>query len=96
MSAPAIEFRNVTYAYPDASSPAVEGLSFAIQAGERVGVLGPNGGGKSTLLKLALGALRGYSGEIMIFGETPERALQRARLGTPEDVPPALRATLNP
>lgn len=81
MSAPAVEFRAVSYTYPGGAAPAVERLDFAIAPGERVGVLGPNGGGKSTLLKLALGVLRGYSGEIRIFGEAPQRARRRGEIG---------------
>ena len=81
MSEAAIDFRHVTYTYPGGAAPAVEDLTFAIQPGERVGVLGPNGGGKSTLVKLALGVLRGYSGEIRVFGESPERARKRGEIG---------------
>lgn len=81
MSAPAVEFHRVSYTYPGGAAPAVEGLEFTIASGERVGVLGPNGGGKSTLLKLALGVLQGYSGEIRIFGEAPERARRRGEIG---------------
>jgi zinc transport system ATP-binding protein len=81
VSAPAIEFRGVSYTYPGATAPAVEDLTFAIAPGERVGVLGPNGGGKSTLVKLALGELTGYSGEIRVFGEAPARARRRGEIG---------------
>lgn len=80
MSAPAVEFRHVTYAYPGGPA-AVEDLTFTIESGRRVGVLGPNGGGKSTLLKLALGVLGDYEGEIRVFGEAPERARRRGEIG---------------
>ncbi|MFG0273626.1 MAG: metal ABC transporter ATP-binding protein [Phycisphaerales bacterium] len=81
MSAGAIEFAQVTYTYPGGGAPAVEDLTFSIAPGERVGVLGPNGGGKSTLVKLALGELTGYTWEIRIFGEAPARARRRGEIG---------------
>ena len=49
--------------------------------GERLGVLGPNGGGKSTLLKLTLGLLTGYAGTIEVFGVTPEAARKGRMIG---------------
>lgn len=53
-----IEFRNVTFAYPDQSIPALKNVSFKISQGERVGIIGRIGSGKSTLEKLILGHLR--------------------------------------
>ena len=49
-----IELEHVGFAYPD-SEPALEDVSFTVARGEFVCVVGPNGGGKSTLLKLLLG-----------------------------------------
>lgn len=59
--------------------------------GERLGVLGPNGGGKSTLLKLTLGLLTGYAGTIEVFGVTPEAARKGRMIGY---VPQRTRAEL--
>src|SRR6185436_15428441 len=61
--------------------PALEKISLTVSEGERLGVLGPNGGGKSTLLKLTLGLLGGYSGEIRVFGVSPEEARRRRMIG---------------
>ena len=47
--------------------PVVENLSFTIQKGETVGLIGANGAGKSTIMKLMLGLLSG-SGEIQVDG----------------------------
>lgn len=60
-----IEFRNVTFSYGEA--PVVENLSFSIKKGETVGLIGANGAGKSTIMKLMLGLITG-SGEIKVDG----------------------------
>ena len=60
-----IEFRNVTFSYGEA--PVVENLSFSIQKGETVGLIGAKGAGKSTIMKLMLGLITG-SGEIKVDG----------------------------
>ena len=60
-----IEFRNVSFSYGEA--PVVENLSFSIKKGENVGLIGANGAGKSTIMKLMLGLISG-SGEINVGG----------------------------
>ena len=60
-----IVFRNVSFSYGDAN--VVENLSFAIKKGETVGLIGANGAGKSTIMKLMLGLISG-SGEIKVDG----------------------------
>ncbi|MCI7639012.1 MAG: energy-coupling factor ABC transporter ATP-binding protein [Clostridiales bacterium] len=60
-----IEFRNVSFSYGEA--PVVENLSFSIRKGENVGLIGANGAGKSTIMKLMLGLITG-SGEIKVDG----------------------------
>src|SRR5437868_11407455 len=51
---------------------AVDGISFEIKPGERVGFLGPNGAGKTTTLKVLSGLLYPTSGEVTIAGHTPQ------------------------
>ncbi len=52
---------------------AVDGISFSINAGERVGFLGPNGAGKTTTLKVLSGLLYPSDGEVTVDGHTPQR-----------------------
>src|SRR5450755_3382186 len=52
---------------------AVDGISFEIAAGERVGFLGPNGAGKTTTLKVLSGLLYPSSGEVSVDGHVPQR-----------------------
>lgn len=61
-----IEFRNVSFSY-DGEHPVVENLSFTIEKGETVGLIGANGAGKSTIMKLLLGLLSG-EGDITVEG----------------------------
>ena len=61
-----IEFHNVHFKYSDESNEALSGVSFKIQAGEKVAILGRNGSGKSTLEKLILGLHEPSSGSILI------------------------------
>ncbi len=80
----AVEYRAVTFAYQRAGEftrPAVEDITLAVEEGTRLGVLGPNGGGKSTLLKLTLGLLPLQHGEIKIFGKTAREARAAGLLG---------------
>ncbi|MBQ1465421.1 MAG: ABC transporter ATP-binding protein, partial [Eubacteriaceae bacterium] len=60
------EFRNVSFGY-DRTSPVIRDLSFKINDGETVGLIGANGAGKSTVMKLILGLLSG-EGEILLDG----------------------------
>lgn len=77
--APAIEIRDLTFAYPGASGPVLESVDLVVGQREYVGLVGPNGGGKSTLLRLVLGLLEPQSGSIAVFGSPPRRA--RPRVG---------------
>ena len=63
-----IEFKNVTFSYPDAEMPALDNVSFIINAGEKVAILGRIGSGKSTISKLILKLYEPSSGTIFIDG----------------------------
>lgn len=66
-----LEFRNVSFGY-DRTSPVIRELSFKINDGETVGLIGANGAGKSTVMKLILGLLSG-EGEILLDGVEVKR-----------------------
>jgi zinc transport system ATP-binding protein len=74
---PVIALDGVNFAY--GAVPVLSDLSFTIGRGEFVGLVGPNAGGKSTLLKLILGLLTPQSGQVRVLGRTPREA--RRRLG---------------
>ena len=63
-----IEFQNVTFSYPDEEKKALDDVSFKIVPGERVGIAGKIGSGKTTLEKLVLGLYKPDSGTILIDG----------------------------
>ena len=76
----AIELRDVSFAY-DGGRPVLQRVSLDVGVGEFVAIAGPNGGGKTTLVRLALGLERPTSGEALLFGEPAARFSGRAALG---------------
>jgi zinc transport system ATP-binding protein len=74
---PVIELGHVGFAYE--ALPVLEDVTLEVSRGEFLGLVGPNAGGKSTLLKLILGLLRPQRGRIRVLGQTPRKA--RRRLG---------------
>lgn len=63
----AIDIRDMSFSYTG-GDPELEHITVSIPQGEYVGILGPNGGGKSTLLKVILGLLRPTGGEVIVAG----------------------------
>ncbi len=64
----AIQFQNVTFTYPGQENPAILDVSFTINAGEKVALVGPIGSGKTTISKLILGLYKPQEGNILIDG----------------------------
>lgn len=80
----AIETRDLRYRYPGAPSATVTGVSLRIAPGERVAIMGVDGSGRSTLLKLLGGLVDDYDGTIRFDGVTLrdlDRPALRARIG---------------
>ncbi|MCK5713642.1 MAG: ABC transporter ATP-binding protein [Hyphomicrobiaceae bacterium] len=73
----AIRFDRVNFAYGVA--PVLEDVSFTIAEREFAAIIGPNGGGKTTMLKLILGLIEPQTGFVRVFGRTP--VVARRRIG---------------
>ncbi len=71
-SEPVVKIENVSFRYEDFY--VLENISLIVNKGDFMGVIGPNGGGKTTLLKIILGLLHPTSGHVQVFGQTPRRA----------------------
>jgi energy-coupling factor transport system ATP-binding protein len=67
----AVSCQKVSFSYPGSARPALSDVSFELRPGEYVGVVGPNGGGKSTLVRLLNGLLRPDSGRVLVSGHDP-------------------------
>jgi ATP-binding cassette subfamily C protein LapB len=74
-----IEFKNVTFTYPNQKLPALRNVSFKIAAGERVALIGRIGSGKTTIEKLVLGLYEPQEGAVLVDG-TDVRQLDPADL----------------
>ena len=69
---PAVEIKDLFFSYD--SAPVLSNVNVAIGEREFACIVGPNGGGKSTLLKLILGLLKPDAGTVRVFGLPPEKA----------------------
>ena len=67
----AVSCERVSFSYPGSGRPALSGVSLDLRQGEYVGVVGPNGGGKSTLVRLLNGLLKPDSGRVLVSGRDP-------------------------
>ncbi len=80
-----VDVRDVGYRYPGGPGPALSGVSLVVGAGEVLGIVGANGGGKSTLLRLVNGLLRPQQGAVRVVGVDTRTGGPRAiaaRVGT--------------
>ena len=68
-----VEFRNVTFIYPKNNKKVLDDISFFIKQGHKVAIIGKNGSGKTTIIKLLLGFYRPTSGKIYINGIDMEK-----------------------
>lgn len=80
VAAPAVELVEVAFGYR-AGQVVLEGVDLRIGEGEFVAVAGPNGGGKTTLVRLLLGLERPASGRALLWGEPAHRFSRRRALG---------------
>lgn len=76
---PVMSVKDLSFRYN--TNSILEKITFDIQAGDYVGIVGPNGGGKTTLLKLMLGLLQPDSGEVLLSGDPVRHSEDRSRIG---------------
>ena len=74
---PSIRLTNLSYRYSAAEMPAISGINLEIAAGTVVAIVGPSGGGKTTLIDLILGILDPDDGEVEISGRSPLKAISQ-------------------
>jgi zinc transport system ATP-binding protein len=74
-AAAVVELEQVSFGYN--TEPVISGVSLRVTEREFVWVVGPNGGGKTTLIKLILGLLRPRQGRVLVFGKQPTDARRR-------------------
>lgn len=79
MSDQVIVCDRVTFAYQ--AVPVLRGVSFHVTRGQFVGLIGPNGCGKSTVMRLLLGLLRPTTGEVKLLGEEPLEPVRDGKIG---------------
>jgi zinc transport system ATP-binding protein len=76
----AVDLNDVSFAY-EGGRPVLEHVDFEVEVGEFVAVAGPNGGGKTSLMRLVLGLERPSTGEALLFGEPAAHFSGRSALG---------------
>lgn len=74
-----ISMKNISYAYDE--KLVLDGINFELEKGMFMGLVGPNGGGKTTLIKLILGLLKPDQGEIFLFDEPVKTFKQQSKIG---------------
>jgi zinc transport system ATP-binding protein len=77
---PVVELDSVDFAYPG-GPPVLRDVTLRVEQGEFLAVAGPNGGGKTTLLRIILGLERPQAGNARLFGEPASSLHGRARIG---------------
>lgn len=74
-----IEVKCIEHVYNDNTTVELCGIDFIVNRGEKVAILGPNGGGKTTLIKHILGLLKPNKGLITVFGCDPNKEFNKIR-----------------
>src|SRR3954449_11061208 len=72
-----VDISNLDFSYRPGAQPVLKGVDLRIEAGSTLGLIGPNGGGKTTLIRLLLGLLEPTRGIIRIDALPPAKAVRR-------------------
>jgi len=91
MADPVATGSNLVKRFPGAGAPALDGVSIAVEAGAITGLVGPDGAGKTTLIRILAGLMAPNEGEVAILGAPPSRMLEQLgympqRFGLYEDL----------
>jgi zinc transport system ATP-binding protein len=76
---PLIALDDVSFSYN--GEPVLDRISLEVNAGDYLGVIGPNGGGKTTMLRMMLGLIRAVGGNVRLFGVPVGKFRQWSRIG---------------
>ncbi len=76
---PIIELSDISFNYHNET--VLNNISFAINKGDYVGIIGPNGGGKTTLLKIILGLIKPLSGQVKLFDQDINNFIEWSKIG---------------
>lgn len=79
-SEPILTLQDIAYTYPGQAHPVLSDLHFELASGQRIGLIGPNGRGKTTLLHLCMGLLQPGRGTILFKGKRVETRQQLQKL----------------
>jgi zinc transport system ATP-binding protein len=74
-----IEIKNISFGYTE--EEILKNITLNIHQGDYVGMIGPNGGGKTTLLKIMVGLLKPQKGEVRLFGTPLRKFKQWSKIG---------------
>ena len=74
----AVEFRDVHFRYRDAEEETIRGMSFSVKAGENIAIVGENGAGKTTAIKLLCALYAPTSGEVLVSGKPLSTVSQKS------------------
>jgi ABC-type multidrug transport system fused ATPase/permease subunit len=77
---PSVEIKDLTFAYANSEDNVIKNLSLSVEPGTTIAITGPSGSGKTTLVDLILGILIPKSGEILLSGISPRRAINESLL----------------
>lgn len=72
-----VEIHNVSFFYPNSSSPTIQNMNLNVKSGEMLAIVGASGAGKTTLVDLILGVLNPSNGRLTISGIPPEIAIKK-------------------